>query len=84
MIIFRYLLLYINIIFGSIFISDRFNKKIETTIIISLLKDILILYIFGIINLLNIGVYIVIILNLLLGIYTIIKNIKNKTLNIKR
>lgn len=77
-ILLRYLVLYIIIISGSAFISYKTNKKIEYTLPINFGITILVLYIFGLFEGLKYGVYVIAILNLILGIYTIIKNWKNK------
>ena len=81
-ILLRYILLYIIIIFGSIFISSKLKKKIDSSIIINFLCIIIILYIFGIFNLLNIGVWVISFLELILGSITIAKYIKNKQLHV--
>ena len=80
MIILRYLLLYVIIISGAIFIADKFNKKLEKTIPLNLIIIIVTLYLFGICNLLYQGVIAIGTVNILLFVYTIIKNIKNKTM----
>lgn len=72
-----YIIVYISIIFGSIYISDKFNKKIENCIIIDILVKMIGLYILGLLNQLKIGVIILNILSILLGIITIIKRRKN-------
>ena len=72
-----YIIIYISIIFGSIYISDQFNKKIESSIIIDILLKITILYVLGLLNQLQIGVIILNIVPILLGIITIIKRRKN-------
>ena len=74
----RVILLYFIITSGSLFIAVKFNKKMGESIVINLLSTIIILYIFGLMNLLLVGTYIVVGLELLLGIITIIKVIKNK------
>jgi len=76
-IVLGYVILYIAITLGSIFISSVTNKKIEKTIAINMCSIILILYLFGIINQLQIGICIILILNILLGIIAIIKQKKN-------
>ncbi len=82
MIILKYIFLYFIILLGSIFIADKLKDKVQNTIIAELLFSMLGLYIFGILNILNIGIYLVALINLVLGIITIIKYIKNK--NIKQ
>lgn len=74
----RYLLLYFIIISGSIFIADKANKKIEKCIAPNIAIIILALYIFGIFEILKYGVWIIAVINIFLGIYTIIKRWKNK------
>jgi len=74
----RYILLYAVIISGSIFIADKANKKIEKCIAPNIGVIIFVLYIFGIFDILKYGVWVVSIINILLGLYTIIKNWKNK------
>lgn len=74
----RYMLLYLIIISGSIFIADKTNKKIEKCIAPNIAIIILELYIFGMFEILKYGVWIIGISNILLGIYTIIKTLKNK------
>lgn len=74
----RYILLYLIIISGSIFIADKTNKKIEKCIAPNIAIIILTLYVFGIFELLKYGVWFIAIVNILLGIYTIIKNWKNR------
>lgn len=74
----RYLLLYLIIISGSIFIADKANKKIEKCIAPNMAIIILGLYIFGMFEILKYGVWIIGVTNILLGIYTIIKNWKTK------
>lgn len=76
--ILKYLLLYLIIISGSIFIADRANKKIEKCIAPNMAIIILELYIFGIFEILKYGVWIIGVTNILLGIYTIIKYWKTK------
>lgn len=80
MIIFRYVLLYVIILSYSIFIADLGNKKLEKTIPFSLISIILILYLFGLINLLSIGVYVIVITSMILLVYTIFKHVKNHTM----
>ena len=74
----RYVLLYFIIILGSIFIADKVNKKIEKCIAPNIAIIILVLYIFGIFEMLKYGVWVIAIINILLGLYTIIKKWKNK------
>jgi hypothetical protein len=76
-ILIRYVLLYLIIISGSIFIANKANKKIEKCIAPNIAIIILTLYIFGLFELLKYGVWVASILNLVLGLYSIIKNRKN-------
>lgn len=63
-----FLLIYLSILGGAIFISSIFNKKIELTIAVNIGINVLILYLFGLVNLLLPGVYIIVALNIVLGI----------------
>lgn len=74
----RYILLYFIIISGSMFISYKTNKKIEKCIAPNIAIIILVLYVFGIFELLKYGVWVIAILNIALGLYTIIKNWKSR------
>ena len=74
----RYVLLYAVIISGSIFISYKTNKKIEKCIAPNIAIIILVLYVFGMFELLKYGVWFISIVNILLGLYTIIKNWRNR------
>lgn len=74
----RYILLYFIIISGSMFIADKAKKKIEKCIAPNIAIIILVLYIFGILEILKYGVWAISIVNILLGLYTIIKNWRNK------
>lgn len=76
MVMIGFLLIYITIVFGSIFISSILNKKIEKTIAINIGLIILELYIFGIFGILKQGLYAVVIINIILGIIGIIKKKK--------
>lgn len=78
MILLRYILLYIIILLGSIFIADKLKDKTQNTIAIYLMTSICCLYIFGLFNLLNFGIVITSICSGILGIITIVKYIKNK------
>ena len=68
-----YVMLYLIIIFGSIFITSVTNKKIEKSIAINMCLIILTLYLFGAINCLKIGVYFVSVISIVLGIIGIKK-----------
>lgn len=70
---YRYGILFITILSGAVFFSDIFKKKIEQTLILSITLIMLILYIFGLLGILKIGAYVAIILNLLMGLITLIK-----------
>ena len=73
----RYILLYLVIISGSIFIANKANKKIEKCIAPNIAIIIIALYIFGIFEIIKYGVWIIAWINIILGLYTIINN-KNK------
>ena len=77
-ILLRFILLYAIIIGGSIFIAYKSNKKIENCIVINFGLIILSLYTFGLFEWLKYGVWIVSTLNIILGMYAIIKNWKNR------
>ena len=79
-ILFGYIILYFVIGFASIFISHCVKEKTDKTIPIAIMAIILILYIFGIINLLYPGVIAICIISTILGVYTIVKNIKDNTI----
>lgn len=66
-----YILLFLLLTNTSLFYCNIFNKKIEQTLFLSIFSYILILFIFGIFNNLNVGFYIILILNFLLLIYNI-------------
>ena len=76
--ILRYGILLITILSGASFISYIFKRKTEETIIISLLGIIAILYIFGLLNLLKYGRYVVLLIYNSLGIYVLAKKTKDK------
>lgn len=63
--ILRYILLYLIIISGSIFISYKTNKKIEKCIAPNIAIIILVLYIFGMFEILKYGVWVIGILNII-------------------
>ena len=69
----RYILLYLVIISGAIFLSYKFNKKICQTLALSILGIILIVYIFGLIGLLKIGIYFTAVTYLALGVFSVFK-----------
>lgn len=71
-IILGFLMIYITIVCGSVFLSSILNKKIETTIAINIGIIILALYLFGALNLLQQGLYIIVAINIILGIISII------------
>lgn len=77
-IIIKYILIYISIILGSTVFSTIFNKRIEKTIALDIFIKIIVLYIFGIIGFLKIGTYVVLYLPIILGIFILIKNRKEK------
>ncbi len=79
MIIFRYILIYMIILGFSMFFAELFKKKLEKTILLSLLTILILLYLFGMMNILKIGVFFVSLLGIGLLFYTILKTRKNKT-----
>lgn len=72
-----YTIIYISIVFGSIFLANKFNKKIEACIAIDILFKMILMYIFGLCNLLYIGSIVAITISIILGIITLIKQRKN-------
>lgn len=80
-ILLRLILLYLTITGGSLFIAEKFNKKIGKCISLNLLLIITILYLFGIVNLLLPAVWIIVSLELVLGILVIVKYVKNKQIH---
>lgn len=76
-VVWGYFILYLIIIFGSIFISSITNKKIEKSIAINMCIIILTLYLFGALGHLQLGVYFVSIASIILGIIGIRKQKKN-------
>lgn len=72
----RFILLYIIIVFGSVFCSYIFKKKSDQTIAISIIAIVILEYIFGLIKHLEIGVIVISALYVCLGIYAIIASIK--------
>ena len=73
-----YLYLLILLLNTSIFYKTIFNKKIEETLPITILTYILIIFITGIYNAMNIGFILILILNLCLFIINILNFIKRK------
>ena len=67
-----FLIIYLSIICGAMFYSCIFNKKIELTIAVNIGIIILLLYVFGLFNMLLQGVYIISSINIILGIVAII------------
>lgn len=72
-----YVLIYTSIVFGSIVIVSKFNKKIESCIVLDILLKMISMYIFGICNLLFVGLVITLSVPIILGIITLIKQKKN-------
>ena len=81
MLLIKFFIIYVITMSPAVFLADRFNKSINKTIPLSLVCTMIIMYVLGLVNLLKIGVVFVIIFNIGLLVYTIIKNIKNKTIN---
>ena len=75
-----YIIIYLSIIFGSIFISRIFKKKIETCVVIDIFIKMILLYIFGLVNNLYLCTILINIIPIILGSITIIKNRKEKDL----
>lgn len=75
---FRYILLYLIIMLGSISISFIFKKSISQSVPIYFLFTFVFLYVFGIFNFLIIGLYIFIILNIITDCIVLYKAIKDK------
>ena len=80
-ILLRLILLYLTIVSGSLFISEKFNKKIGKCIGLNLLLIVAFLYISGLVNLLLPAVWFTVILELTLGIIVTVKYIKNKEMD---
>lgn len=78
---FRYILLYLIIMFGSISISFIFKKSISQSVPIYFLFTFVFLYVFGIFNFLIIGLYAFIILNVIIDCIVLYSIIKNKKIN---
>lgn len=74
----RYLILYLLVMLGSASLSCLFNKKISQTLPLYFIISFVWLYIFGIFNILKIGLLLYIIINVLADIYTVFKLSKNK------
>ncbi|MBP3255719.1 MAG: hypothetical protein J6M60_04450 [Clostridia bacterium] len=76
-----YVIIYFSIIFGSVFISSIFNKKIELCIGIDIIVKMILLYLFGLVGFLEIGTIAVTLISVILGIFAII--FYKKKINIK-
>ncbi len=76
-IIIGYIMLYFVIMLGSTFISYKTNKSLSSSIPIDILTNIAVLYVFGLFNILLIGVITTSVVSILLGIYALVK--MNKT-----
>lgn len=75
-----YILLIAIVLNTSLSYSIYFNKKIEETIFLSILGKILILFLTGVTISLEIGFYLIILLNIILFIYNILNLWKNKNI----
>ena len=75
-----YILLFLLMINSSTFYSIIFNKKIEQTLFLTVFSYIVILFIFGIFNVLSVGYYLILCLNAIALIFNIYKLIKNRDL----
>lgn len=78
---FRYILLYLIIMLGSISISFIFKKSISQSVPIYFLFTFVFLYAFGIFNILAVGLYVFIFLNIIIDFIVLYKVIKNKKIN---
>lgn len=76
-IIIGYILLYFVIMLGSTFISYKTKKSLSSSIPIDILTKISVLYVFGLFNILLIGVITTTVVSIILGIYALVK--MNKT-----
>ena len=76
-IIIGYIMLYFVIMLGSTFISYKTKKSLSSSISIDILTNIAVLYVFGIFNILLIGVITTTVVSIILGIYALVK--MNKT-----
>ena len=76
-IVLGYILLYFTILLGSIFVSYKTKKNLCSSIPIDILTNIAVLYVFGLFNILLIGVITTTVVSILLGIYALVK--MNKT-----
>ena len=70
-------MLYFVIMLGSTFISYKTKKSLSSSISIDILTNIAVLYVFGLFNILLIGVITTSVISILLGIYALVK--MNKT-----
>ena len=73
-----YIVVYFSIIFGSIFISKTFKKKLESCFAIDIFIKMILLYIFGLINNLYLCTILINVIPIILGIIAIIKSRKEK------
>ena len=76
-IVIGYILLYFVIMLGRTFISYKTKKSLSSSISIDILTNIAVLYVFGLFNILLIGVITTSVISILLGIYALVK--MNKT-----
>lgn len=80
------IIFYLLILSISLFISIEFNKKIEKTFIISIMSIIFTTYLFGLIGILQYGVYFIFLISFLMlicNLYMIIKDKSKLYINIK-
>lgn len=73
-----FIYMFILIISGGFFLAIQFNKKIEQTIVINIMIIIGILYLFGLFDILKIGVYFVQALEIAVLLFSLIKIVKHK------
>lgn len=79
--IMKYGIIYFTILFGALFYANVFKKKIEQTIVTSFLTIMLVMYVFGLIGKLKLGIYFIVLLFNLLGIISSIIYIKKRKWN---
>lgn len=75
---YRYIFLYILIMFGSISLSYIFKKRVDQTIPLYFLISFVFIYFFAIFNILLIGLYLFLVLNIIIDFIVLFKIIKNK------
>ena len=76
--LFKYIILYLIIMLGSISISYKSKRKIDQTLPIYFIVTFIFLYIFGLLNILKIGLWLYLILNIIVDLYVLYKLIIKK------